>query len=40
MQPLAGEYRFAQIVRDGFVVDFHGAISLLRELKKRGTGWV
>ncbi len=33
MQPLAGEYRFAQIVRDGLVVDFHGAISLLRELK-------
>jgi ethanolamine utilization protein EutJ len=34
MQPLAGEYRFAQIVRDGLVVDFHGAISLLRELKE------
>jgi ethanolamine utilization protein EutJ len=34
MQPLAGEYRFAQIVRDGLVVDFHGAISLLRELKQ------
>jgi len=33
MQPLAGEYRFAQIVRDGLVVDFHGAINLLRELK-------
>jgi len=35
MQPLAGEYRFAQIVRDGLVVDFHGAIQLLRELKER-----
>jgi ethanolamine utilization protein EutJ len=34
MQPLAGEYRFAQIVRDGLVLDFHGAISLLRELKQ------
>jgi ethanolamine utilization protein EutJ len=34
MQPLAGEYRFAQIVRDGLVVDFHGAISLLHELKQ------
>lgn len=34
MQPLAGEYRFAQVVRDGLVVDFHGAISLLRELKQ------
>ena len=35
MQPLAGEYRFAQIVRDGLVVDFHGAISLVQELKSR-----
>ena len=34
LQPLAGEYRFAQIVRDGLVVDYHGAISLLQELKK------
>ena len=34
MQPLAGEYRFAQIVRDGLVVDYHGAISLLQELKR------
>lgn len=33
-QPLAGEYRFAQIVRDGLVVDYHGAIELLRELKQ------
>ncbi len=33
-QPLAGEYRFAQIVRDGLVVDFHGAIGLLREIKQ------
>jgi len=35
MQPLAGEYRFSQIVRDGLVIDYHGAISLLEELKKR-----
>jgi ethanolamine utilization protein EutJ len=34
MQPLAGEYRLAQIVRDGLVLDFHGAITLLRELKQ------
>ncbi len=34
MQPLAGEYRFAQVVRDGLVVDYHGAISLLQELKQ------
>jgi len=33
MHPLAGAYRFAQVVRDGLVVDFHGAISLLQELK-------
>ncbi|MBE7556900.1 MAG: ethanolamine utilization protein EutJ [Anaerolineales bacterium] len=40
MQPLAGEYRFAQIVRDGLVVDFHGAISLLRELKQNVEDWL
>ena len=33
-QPLAGAYRFAQVVRDGLVVDFHGAIELLSELKR------
>jgi ethanolamine utilization protein EutJ len=33
-QPLAGAYRFAQVVRDGLVVDFHGAIELLGELKQ------
>ena len=33
-QPLAGVYRFAQVVRDGLVVDFHGAIELLTELKQ------
>ncbi len=32
-RPLAGTYRFANIVRDGLVVDFIGAIDLLRELK-------
>jgi ethanolamine utilization protein EutJ len=35
MQPLAGEYQFAQVVRDGLVVDFHGAISLVEALKSR-----
>ena len=34
LQPLAGEYRFAQVVRDGLVLDFHGAINLVRELKQ------
>ena len=31
--PLAGAYKFAQVVRDGVVVDFHGAIALVKELK-------
>lgn len=34
-QPLAGAYQFAQIVRDGLVVDFVGAVELLRRLKSR-----
>jgi ethanolamine utilization protein EutJ len=32
-QPIAGAYQFAQVVRDGLVVDFMGAIGLLRKLK-------
>jgi ethanolamine utilization protein EutJ len=31
--PIAGAYRFAQVVRDGLVVDFIGAIDLLQDLK-------
>jgi ethanolamine utilization protein EutJ len=34
-QPLAGAYQFAQVVREGLVVDFHGAIRLLQELKRK-----
>jgi ethanolamine utilization protein EutJ len=34
-QPLAGEYQFAQVVRDGLVVDFLGAVDLLIEMKQR-----
>ncbi len=34
-QPLAGEYQFAQVVRDGLVVDFLGAVDLLVEMKER-----
>lgn len=34
-QPLAGEYQFAQIVRDGLVVDFVGAVSLVKQMKDR-----
>ena len=32
-KPLTGRYQFAQIVRDGVIVDFIGAINLLRKLK-------
>jgi ethanolamine utilization protein EutJ len=34
-QPIAGTYQFAQIVRDGLVVDFVGAVSLLRNMKHK-----
>jgi len=34
-QPIAGEYKFAQVVRDGLVVDFVGAVDLLRKMKAR-----
>lgn len=33
--PLAGEWQFAQVVRDGLVVDFVGATDLLRGMKSR-----
>lgn len=33
--PLAGEYQFAQVVRDGLVVDFFGAVNLLQSLKQK-----
>jgi ethanolamine utilization protein EutJ len=33
-RPLAGRYQFAQIVRDGLVVDFIGAIKLLSNMKR------
>jgi ethanolamine utilization protein EutJ len=32
-RPLAGRYEFAQIVRDGLVVDFIGAIKLVSRMK-------
>jgi ethanolamine utilization protein EutJ len=32
-KPLAGRYQFAQIVRDGLVVDFIGAIQLVKKMK-------
>ncbi|HSJ86592.1 MAG TPA: ethanolamine utilization protein EutJ [Anaerolineales bacterium] len=33
--PIAGEYQFAQVTRDGLVVDFVGAVDLLRAMKAR-----
>lgn len=33
--PIAGEYQFAQVTRDGLVVDFVGAVDLLRKMKAR-----
>ncbi|MDR3574894.1 MAG: ethanolamine utilization protein EutJ [Anaerolineaceae bacterium] len=36
--PILGEYQFAQVVRDGLVVDFIGATDLLRGMKKRVEG--
>lgn len=32
--PLTGEYRFTQVVRDGLVVDFIGAVDILRSMKR------
>lgn len=32
-RPIAGRYQFAQIVRDGLVVDFIGAIQLVKQMK-------
>lgn len=34
-QPIAGEYQFAQVTRDGLVVDFVGAVDLLRTMKAK-----
>ncbi|MBI1855377.1 MAG: ethanolamine utilization protein EutJ [Chloroflexi bacterium] len=33
--PIAGEYQFAQVTRDGLVVDFVGAVDLLKKMKTR-----
>ena len=34
-KPIAGEYQFAQVTCDGLVVDFVGAVDLLRGMKSR-----
>jgi len=39
---LAGDHRFGSVTRDGVVVDYHGAVRTLRELKEtveRRLGW-
>ena len=33
MTPIAGTYRFAQVVREGVVLDYMGAISIVKSLK-------
>lgn len=33
-KPVAGAYRYADVVRDGMVVDYIGAVQLVRELKE------
>lgn len=33
-EPVAGAYRYADVVRDGMVVNYIGAIHLVRELKQ------
>ena len=33
-KPVAGAYRYADVVRDGMVVDYIGAIGIVREMKK------
>lgn len=32
--PIAGAYRFAQVVKDGIVLDYIGALNIVKELKK------
>jgi len=33
-EPVAGAYRYADVVRDGMVVDYMGAIQIVREMKQ------
>ena len=34
-RPVAGAYRYADVVRDGMVVDYIGAIQIVRDMKKQ-----
>ncbi|MBX7345741.1 ethanolamine utilization protein EutJ [Clostridium chauvoei] len=33
-EPVAGAYRYADVVRDGMIVDYIGAVKIVRELKQ------
>jgi len=33
-EPVAGAYRYADVVRDGMVVDYMGAVQIVREMKQ------
>lgn len=33
-QPVAGAYQYADVVRDGMVVDYIGAVRIVREMEK------
>ena len=33
-RPVAGAYRYASVVKDGMVVDYVGAVRIVRELKE------
>jgi ethanolamine utilization protein EutJ len=35
LHPIAGDYQFAEVTRDGLVVDFVGAVALVKEMKAR-----
>jgi len=37
-KPVAGAYRYADVVRDGMVVDYIGAVRIVRELKQEIEG--
>lgn len=37
-EPVAGAYRFAQVVKDGIVVDYIGTVNIIKELKKEIEG--
>ena len=34
-RPVAGEYQYASVVKDGMVVDYLGAIRIVKEMKER-----